>query len=340
MKRPTITDVARQARVSKPTVSHVINRTRNVGDETRQRVLQAIHELGYRPSLIARSLATKRTHSIGIITPDVSRPFLGEMLSGIASVLGPKGYSLFLYYTAGLSESENNYLELLLRNQVDGIIAAVTSEKWHALTLADRETTPIVFMDRSFDGLAGPYVGADNENGAYMAVQHFVEHGQRDIGLLAGPQHLLNMSERLAGFRRAIRDFGLTTPEAWVASGPITVEGGYRAMLDLLNLASRPRAVLVSSEQLSLGALLALEERQVRCPQDIALISFDDYAWARVSCPPLTTVRIPNQEMGRLAAETLLTLIEGGEPPPLRQASPCELILRKSCCLEHAIDRR
>jgi len=329
-------DVARRAGVSKATVSHVINGTRFVGEETRQRVLQAIEALRYQPSMIARNLSINQTKTIGIITPDVSHLSLGETLAGIEDVLRPKGYAFFLYYTAGLVESENTYLELMLRNRVDGILAVATSDRWNTLSGAEHANMPIVFMDRSFDGLAGPYVGADNENGAWLAVRHFVECGHREIGILAGPPDLLNMGERLTGFRRAIQNYGLALPDEWVIASPLTTEGGYQAMAQLQDLDARPTAVLISSERLSLGALLVLQERQVRCPQDLALISFDDYPWAKVSCPPVTTVRIPNRELGRLAAETLLTLIETGEASLPRHAPPCELVLRKSCCTEHA----
>jgi LacI family transcriptional regulator len=157
-----------------------------------------------------------------------------------------------------------------------------------------------------------------------------------EIGILTGPQELLNMGERLAGFRVAMAARGLPVPDEWVISSALNAEGGYVAMMELLSLPQRPRAVLVNSEQLTLGALRALPEAGVRCPEDVGLISFDEYPWAAVACPPLTTVRVPNREMGRAAAETLLTMLQSDGPVTAPAPLPCELVLRRSCCAAHA----
>jgi LacI family transcriptional regulator len=335
-KHPTMRDIAERAGVSKATVSHVVNGTRFVGGETRDSVLRAIAELDYRPSVIARSLATRRTETIGVITSEVSYQFLGETLQGIGEVLYAKGYAIFLYHTPGLAEREMINLDLALRDRVDGIIAAATSERWHAATYADLKSIPAVFMDRPFDGLKGPYVGADNARGAALAVEHFLACGFREIGILTGPPALLNMGERLAGFRAAMARAGLPVRDDWVIPGPLDAEGGYRAMQQLLALRPRPGAVLINSEQLTLGALRTLQEAGVGCPEDLALISFDEYPWAAVACPPLTTVRIPNRELGRLAAETLLAMLSGHAVPEQPAPPPCELVLRQSCCTVHA----
>jgi LacI family transcriptional regulator len=129
---------------------------------------------------------------------------------------------------------------------------------------------------------------------------------------------------------------GLPVPEDWIIPGPLDTEGGYRAMKRLMALQPRPRAVLINSEQLTLGALRTLQETEIRCPEDVALISFDEYPWAAIACPPLTTVRIPNGKLGRLAAETLLAMLNGKEAIPQPSALPCELVLRRSCCTAHA----
>lgn len=334
--RPTMRDIADRAGVSKATVSHVVNGTRFVGDETREKVLHAIAELEYRPSAIARSLATRKTQTIGVISSDVAFAFLGETLLGIRDVLRAKGYSIFLFHTPGVGEREVASLDLALRDRVDGIIALATSERWHATTYADLKSIPIVIMDRPFDGLSGPYIGPDNAGGAALAVEHFLACGMTEIGILTGPQELLNMGERLAGFLAAMAARGLAVPDAWVIDSPLSADGGYQAMMALLGLACRPRAVLLNSEQLALGALRALPEAGTRCPEDLAIISFDEYPWAAVACPPLTTVRVPNREMGRVAAETLLAMLTGAEAVEPPAALPCQLVLRRSCCASHS----
>ncbi len=153
---PTIGDVARRAFVSKTTVSHVVNGTRFVEEDTKQRVLAAIAELGYRPSNVARSLTTKRTGSIGIIVSDAANQFFGEMLRGVEEVIKPAGYTLIVCNTDESLDREEHYLNLLLSQRVDGIIAAATSQKWSVLAMAEARQTPIVFVDRRFEGSRGP----------------------------------------------------------------------------------------------------------------------------------------------------------------------------------------
>ena len=204
--RPTISDVAKRAYVSKSTVSHVINGTRVVDAETKRRVLAAIADLGYRPNSVARSLTTRRTGTIGMIVSDASNQFFGDMLRGVEDVLRPANYALIVCNTDEALEREEHYLNLLLGQRVEGIIAAATSQKWAALTLAEASHTPIVFVDRRFEGLEGPYVGANNVQGAHQGTRHLIDCGYREIGILAGFQRLSSMSERLHGFRLALAE--------------------------------------------------------------------------------------------------------------------------------------
>jgi len=331
MRRPTINDVAKRAGVSKTTVSHVINNTRFVEEETRQRVLQAIAELGYRPSTVARSLTTNRTETIGVIVSDASNYFFGEVLLGIEDVLRPANYGLIVCNTAEILEREAHYLDLLLRQRVDGIIAAATSQRWDILAQAEVQHMPVVFMDRSFEGLGGPFVGVDNKRGAYLGVRHLIECGHRQIGILAGFQRLSTMRERLAGFRQALQEHDIPLPEKWVVTSPLSIEAGREAMRQILSLPERPTAVFLNNNLLSLGALLAIKELGLRCAEDIALVGFDDHPWAAVSGPPLTVVRQPAQQLGQIAAQMLLDLINGEQPPESRVILDCEVISRQSC---------
>ena len=331
MKRPTIGDVAQRAGVSTTTVSHVINNTRFVEEETRQRVLQAIADLGYRPSIIARSLTTNRTQIIGVIVSDASNHFFAEMLQGIEDVVRPANYGLIVCNTAETLEREGHYLDLLMRQRVDGIIAAATSQKWDVLTEVEKEHMPVVFVDRTFEGLNGPYVGVDNRMGAYLGTRHLIECGHRRIGILAGFQRLSTMRERLAGFRQALQESGIALPEEWVVMSPLSIEAGRDAARKLLSLPDPPSALFINNNLLSLGTLLALPELGLRCPEDIALVGFDDHPWAAVSAPPLTVVRQPAQQLGREAAKMLLALINGDEISETRLILECEVVARQSC---------
>lgn len=329
-KRPTISDVARMADVSKSTVSHVLNNTRFVEAETRRRVQAAIDKLGYRPSTAARSLTTKRSGTVGMIISDASNFFFSEMLRGVEDVLRQQQYGLIVCNTDEVLEREADYLDLLVRQRVDGIIAAATSQRWAVLNDAEALRTPVVFVDRTFDDLDGPYVGVDNEGGAYLGTCHLIARGYREIGVLAGFQRLSTMRERLSGFVRAMHEAGLPLRDEWILPSPLSIEAGKTAMHKILSLADPPRAIFVNNNLLTLGALLALEEMDLSCPVNVALVGFDDHPWAAISNPPLTVVRQPTREMGRTAANTLLELINDREPPSRRVVLDCELIARKS----------
>jgi LacI family transcriptional regulator len=336
MRRVTISDVADLAKVSKATVSHVINNTRFVEEGTRNRVLAAVKELGYQPSLVARSLATNRTETIGIIVSDVTNNFFGDVLSGIEDYCRPYNYRLLVCNTAETLEREDQFIEMLLRQRVDGIIDAAASQKWDIIKRADIEHTPLVFADRAYDGLSGPYVGVKNCEGALLGVQHLIECGHQKIGILAGFQRLSTMRDRLAGFRQAMYENGKYLPEEWIITSPLSIEAGREATLKLLTLPDHPTAMLISNNLLSLGVLLAIKDLSLHCPEDIAVIGFDDHPWAAVSNPPLTVIRQPSRCVGQAAAKMLIELINGRKLPETRVLMNCELILRQSCCLHHS----
>jgi LacI family transcriptional regulator len=311
----------------------VINNTRFVEDETRQRVLRAIQAIGYRPSNVARSLTTQHTGTIGAIISDASNQFFGDVLRGAEDVLRPLGYGLVVCNTDEILEREAEYIDYLLRQRVDGIIAAATSQRWDVLSKADNLHTPVVYLDRAFEGLDGPYVGVDNKLGAYRGTRHLIESGHREIGILAGFQRLSTMCERLDGFMEAVQESNLPVLDEWVVDSPLSIEAGRQAAHKILSLPRRPRALFINNNFLSVGTLLAIGELDLRCPEEIALVGFDDHPWAAVSRPPLTVVRQPARALGQRAAQALSTLIEGKHLPESRIVLECELILRESCCV-------
>ncbi len=330
-KRVNINDVAQRACVSKTTVSHVINNTRFVEDETRQRVLQAIHDLGYRPSSVARSLTTQRTQTVGVVVSDTSNYFFSEVMRGIEDVLRPEKYALLVCNTAEILEREAHYLDILMRQRVDGIIAAATSQRWDILTEFELKHIPIVFLDRRFERMEGPFVGIDNKKGAWMGTNYLIDCGHRRIGALAGFQRLSTMRDRLEGFRQALQERHIPLPEEFIMASPLSIKGGHDAMHQLLSLPERPTAVFMANNLLSLGGLLAVKELGLSCPEDIALVGFDDHPWAAVSNPPLTVIRQPGQQLGEAAARTLLAMINGEPVPEWQIVFECELIARQSC---------
>jgi LacI family transcriptional regulator len=331
MKRASILDVARKAQVSKTTVSHVVNGTRFVEEDTRARVMLAIQELNYRPSAIARSLTTQRTGIIGVVVSDASNYFFSEVLQGVEEVLLPANYALIMCNTAEALEREAHYLNLLISQRVDGIIAGATSQQWSALSEAEKQHTPIVFIDRSFDHLEGPFVAADNEDGAYQGVRHLLDCGHRRIGILAGLDRLSSMRKRMKGYQRALAEAGLTANEDWIVHSVLSFQGGREAMRHMLSLPERPSAVFINNNLLSLGALLAIKDCGLRCPQDVSLVGFDDHPWAAVSDPPLTVVRQPARKIGQVSAEMILALIHNQPVPEKNVILACDVVERQSC---------
>ena len=323
-------DVAEQAGVSKATVSHVINETRFVEEATRARVRHAISALGYRPNVAARSLTTQRTRIIGLIVSDVTNTFFCEIMRGIEDVLIANNYSLMLCNTNEVLEREEYYIDILLRQGVDGIIAAATSQNWDVLNEAAKLNIPIVMLDRTFDDARSPYVGVNNYASAALGTRHLLERGYRKIGILSGFQRLSTMRERLAGFEEVLRAANLPVRADWSVSSPLTIEDGRRAMQRLMGQAERPRAVFICNNLLSLGALLGLEEMGLKCPDDVAIISFDDHPWAQVSNPPLTVLRQPTFAIGETAAHKVLKALNDGDSDIPSAIFNCQLIVRQS----------
>jgi LacI family transcriptional regulator len=331
LNQATIQDVATRAGVSKSTVSHVINATRVVEEETRQKVLQAIRELRYRPSAAARSLTTKRTGTVGIVISDSSNPFFGELLLSIEEVLRPQNYAAIICNTNETLEYEAHYLDLLLNQRVDGIIAAAMSQPWMELARAEVQHTPVVFVDRAFENMDSYYVGVDNTAGAAMGTRHLIQCGYQKIGILAGLERLSTMRERLDGYCRALQAAGIAINEEWIVRSQLTVDGGRQAMRAMLNLPDKPEAVFINNNLLALGALLEMGETDPDCTKELGIVCFDDHPWSAVTNPPLTVVRQPTQKIGQIAGEMILALINDRPVAQKRVILDCELVVRQSC---------
>lgn len=330
MKRITMRDVAELAGVSKATVSHVINETRFVEDSTKERVKLAIKELGYRPNVAARSLTTQQTKIVGYIVSDVTNTFFAEIMRGIEDVLMSKDYSIMVCNTNEVLEREEYYMDILLTQGVDGIIAAATSQNWKSLNEASKLNIPIVLLDRTFDNAIAPYVGVNNKQGAYLGTKHLIESGHTDIGILSGFQRLSTMRERLDGFEIALDEFGLSIRDEWSLSSPLTIEDGTKKIKKLMSLDKRPSAVFICNNLLSLGALMGLKEMGLKCPDDVAIVAFDDHPWAKVSNPPLTVVCQPTYEIGKMAAQKLLQALDNPQANIPSAIFNCELVVRES----------
>jgi LacI family transcriptional regulator len=340
-KRVTIRDVAKRSGVSSATVSHVLNGTRFVTEETRARVLEAIEVLHYRPSALARSLTTRVTHSIGVIVSDITNPFFTAVVRAIGDVALERGYYLTVCNSDGDSEQERTIVQALLSKQVDGLIMAPSDYDAAHFQEILHQGTPLVFIDRGLSPSIASTVCVDNQLGMRQAIEHLIADGHRDIAMILGRYSLRTTHERLQGYTDALQAHNIPLQQRLIRWSNSWLSGGFESTLDLLASDPWPSALLVGNNQMTMGSLRALQEAGVRVPHDLAVIGFDDHDWASLCSPPLTVVRQPTDEIGRLAVEAMFRLIDsrsGGqsaEPETIRLLP--ELVVRGSCsepCLD------
>ena len=328
----TARDVARLAGVSTSTVSHVLNGTRVVSDELRARVTDAAHELGYEANAVARSLKTRRSHTIALVTPDIGNPFFTSVVRGVEDVIGARGFTLILGNTAEDPHREEAYLRLLGAQRVDGLILVPTGERYAYLDRLMHTKTAVVMLDRVVSGPPVPAVVLDNADAARMATRHLLSLGHRRIGLVSGRMGISTSTERLAGYRMELELAGVPFDPALVVDGQSRLEDGWQATSQLLELPERPSALVVGNNLMTIGAVGAIEELGLRVPRDVALVGFDDAIWASVLHPRLTTVAQPTYELGRAAADLLMRRIDAPDVRvPLRTAMSGRLVIRDSC---------
>lgn len=327
----TMKDVAERAGVSATTVSHVINKTRFVSEEVKTRVLRAMAELNYRPNAIARSLRQKTTHTIGLVISDISNPFFTNLVRGVEDVANKKGYNLVLCNTDERPEKERTYIHVLRQKQIDGLVMAPTGGNQDFISALVEEGFPLVFVDRYLDGIGVPVVAVDNREGAYRAVKHLIDLGHERIAMITGLPSITSTAERFEGYKRALAEHGLVADSGLTRQGNSRVDGGYSAAIGLLEMCPRPTAVFVANNLMTIGVMRALQDKGVRCPEDVAIVGFDDFEWASAFRPFLTTVAQPVYELGKTAAEMLVKRIGKKRPRMEKVVLKSSLIIRESC---------
>ena len=329
---PTITDVAREAGVSASTVSHVINETRYVSDEVKQRVRAAMEALNYQPNVIARSLRTRETLTVGVVVSDVTNPFFTSIVRAIEDEVLKQGYNIILCDTDEKPEREQAYLRLLMGRRVDGLIVAPSSGNADLLRSAIESGLPVVLLDRSIPGLTADVVLSDNESGAFDAVSYLIGMGHRRIGIIAGRLEVSTGADRMAGYVRAIRTHGIPADESLIEVAKFKRDIAYDKTMQMLNRAEPPTALFVCNNVMTAGTMAALKAAGKKVPEDISVIGFDDSEWAALMDPPLTVVAQPIVELGTRAAQMLMRRISRGRvKTPRAVVLKPELIVRDSC---------
>ncbi len=346
----TIVDIARLAGVSKATVSRVINQKPDVDPETRERVLRIMAEADFVPSITATGLAG-RSRLLGVLVPSLTWPFMGEIMRGVAEMIERSPYELVLYCITHPQERPTIFERILETRLTSGLLAILPGELTDQLSALYEQGFPVVMIDDQGHPSHAPWIGADNQQGAYAATRHLIQLGHRRIGFIQGPERYQCSLERYAGFLQAMGEVGLTPDPALILQGDFEIAGGRACGERYLTMAEPPTAIFATNDQMACGVSETAEERGVRVPNDLALIGFDDIPLSAHCRPPLTTVRQPFFEMGQRGLEQLLTLIESGpaqsrrraatpilpstHPPvattPPRIQLPTHLIVRESC---------
>ncbi|MCX6138046.1 MAG: LacI family DNA-binding transcriptional regulator [Ignavibacteriales bacterium] len=335
VNRVTGKEIADMLGISAMTVSRAINNRGYIHEETRQKVVAAAKKMGYSPNNIAKSLVLKKTHTIGVVIPEITHSFFPEAIRGIEEVTYRAHYDLILTHSAEDAKRERDAIRTLESKRVDGILISM------AESVEDHKTykeliaigVPIVFFDRCVAGIGASCVSIDDELSAMKITEHLLAHGYKRVAHLSGPKDVSIGRARLNGFKRALAARGIVChPELVIDSG-FHESGGYAAMKKLLALpkAQQPRAVVAVNDPAAFGAMRAIQERGLRIPEDIAIAGFSDDIRAAMMPVPLTTVRQPAYEVGRLAALKLLGLIEGKSPAIEEIIVQTEQVIRKSC---------
>lgn len=318
-KQATSRDVAARAGVSRTTVSFVLNDVpgMKISEDTRHRVLRAARELNYYPTAAARSLASGKTHRIGLIlgvgqTRLAADAFLPTFLQGVTASVHQRGYLLVLQLAEDVPSHEA-YTRLIREQQVDGLILSGPRLDDPLLPQLEKERFPLILHGR-MNGCDFPQVDVDNRAGAYQATTHLIGLGHQRIGFISNaPLVYSGAQERFSGYKQALGEHDIAFDERLMVTAQFLPETGQAAMEKLLALPHRPTAVFAASDVVAIGAMSAIQAAGLRIPDDMAIVGFDDIFLAAHTIPPLTTVRVPAYGLGWTAAEILITLIEGDE---------------------------
>jgi LacI family transcriptional regulator, galactose operon repressor len=329
----TLRDVAAAARVHPATASRALNPGTRllVSEETARRVTEAAERLGYRPNPVARSLRTRRSHTIGVLIPDLNNPLFPPIVRGLEDRLAEHGYVALIGNTDGDAARERMVFDQMRARHVDGFVMATATLHSDILDEATEADLPVVLMNRTAEGYPFSSVSVDNEQGVRAAVAHLTSLGHTRIGHIAGPQDISTGLARLRGFRDSMRSHGLAVDDRQVVfATALSLPEGLRCGRELLEGNDELTAIVAGNDMLAVGCYGAFDELGVRCPQDVSIIGFNDMPFIDRLRPPLSTVRFPHYQLGTEAANLLLERIEtGGGPVKILYLAP-ELIVRGS----------
>ena len=335
-KNVTLKDIAKIANVSHTTVSRALNNQSRIKNETKEKILSIAKELSYRPDFIARSLVMRRSKTLGLVITTIANPFYTEMAQGIEATASKLGYSIILCSTHSDLATERLYTDMLRSKGVDGIIFTSAhmgdpnilelAEEGFPIVLANRRTYHAVVKEKV------DYVGIDNMQGGFLAVEHLIRLGHQRIGIIGGSSESSVGFERLEGGKRALAAYSLKEMDDYFLEGDFLKESGYRGGMKFVRMSEPPTAIFATNDYMALGAYQAVIDEGKRVPEEIAVVGFNDIEFTAMKGIELTTIGQKKYEMGSLSVETLVEKIEGRKAgPPKEIILKPELIIRKSC---------
>ncbi|WP_138754164.1 LacI family DNA-binding transcriptional regulator [Paenibacillus sinopodophylli] len=326
----TIYDVAREAGVSIAAVSQVINGKGKISEQRRQEITQVMERLNYQPSVIASALTGKKTFTLGLLVPDISNPFFAEIARAVEDQSHHLGYSLFICSTDNKKERAERYLSLMQQKRVDGMIIGTGIANKSTLTSLMKGKVPVVVIAREAN-LGAKTVIIDDYCGGGLAASHLLDQNHSRVGILAESEEVSSSRERIRGFVSKWNEAGLQMGDGMIRiCGDELVQDGKVQAAELLRASNPPTALFCCNDLLAIGALKAAKELGLRVPEDISIIGFDNTILAELTDPPLTTIAQPTKEMGQLAVDALIEMLESGEKSDHRVVLQPELVIRQS----------
>ena len=328
----TIKDIAKAVGVSHSTVSRALNKSSLVNERTLARIRQMAGEMGYRPNVIAQGLKRKGTKTIALVVPDIANPYFITVAIGVQEKMRAFGYHMILANTNRNLETESEEIKLLCHRMIDGLVICPLSEaSVPCLGYLREHEVPFVIVSRDVKGIATPVVLPDDFYGAYLATAHLADLGHTRIAHIAGPEKASVTVDRIAGYKAALSERGLSTDGQLVTMGPLDMSGGYEGARTFLERDDPPTAIFAANDLIAIGVLGYARERGIRIPEDIALVGFDDIEVARYLEVPLTTVAQPAREIGNRAGELLYEALHSpSETPFHRVIMRPTLVIRES----------
>lgn len=333
-----IKDVAKLANVSISTVSSVINNNKSVSDELRKRIEDAIKELDYQTSPVARSLKNRKSGTIGVILPNIASIFFPQLLNGIENTAYKYGYSIMYFNSHQNINKEKQYMEMLAQYFVEGIIIDSSVDikngsgyiRFLTEKIIQKQKIPIISLERTlFDKKIGS-VKVDNESGGYLVTKHLIELGHKSIAHITGHTGYPMSLDRISGYRKALQEHGLDYNESLIKSGDFSPLSGYIAMKELLKQGLPFTGVFAGNDQEAIGAMKAIKEEGLRIPEDIAVAGFDDVSVATLVEPPLTSISFSKYDLGAMSVESLIQSIRNPDLTPGHQVLDINLTVRCS----------